>query len=194
TREKPDVDKSPRQPRREPAQLDKAGIQNGAAAPDHGHVAFVKIAERWWHGTPGLAMRDHFAHETSLLHGHLRDPGQRLAILIERGRVADDEDLWIARHTAIWLHAYASGPVGRRLQPGARWRRRDASGPDDGAARNAFVPNDDVRLVNRFHGLSGAHLHSYALQARLGFARKFFGKGREDAGRGFRQNDARLLR
>src|SRR4029450_9028401 len=43
--EKRNMDKSPRQPRREPAQRDKAGIQNGAAAPDHGHVAFAEIAE-----------------------------------------------------------------------------------------------------------------------------------------------------
>src|SRR5215471_15732173 len=76
SREKRNVDKRPRQPRREPAQLDEAGIQNGEAAPNHGHVAFVKIAERGWHGTPDLTMRDHFAHIMSLLHGHLRDPGQ----------------------------------------------------------------------------------------------------------------------
>src|SRR5262245_43357953 len=81
--EKRNVDKSPHQPRREPAQLDKAGIQNGAAAPDHGHVAFVDIVERWWRGTSGLAFGNHFAHEAPPLHGHLRDPGQRFAILVE---------------------------------------------------------------------------------------------------------------
>jgi len=36
-----------------------------------------------WRGTPGLALGNHFAHEAPLLHGHLRDAGQRFAILIE---------------------------------------------------------------------------------------------------------------
>src|SRR5437870_4060562 len=119
SREKRNVNKSPHQPRREPAQRDNTGIQNGEAAPNHGHVAFVDIAEWWWRGTPGLALGNHVAHEAPLLHGHLRDPGQWCAILLEGRRVADDEDLRIAWHTTIWLHAYASGPVGRRLQPGA---------------------------------------------------------------------------
>src|SRR5262249_49437158 len=83
SREKRNVDQCPHHPRREPDQLDNAGVQQGEAAPNHSHVAFVKIAERWWYGTPGLAMRDHFAHIMSLLHGHLRDPGQRFAILVE---------------------------------------------------------------------------------------------------------------
>src|SRR5262249_41352618 len=83
SREKRNVDTRPRQPRREPAQLDKARIQNGEAAPDHGHVAFVEIAERRWRGTPGLAPGNHVAHEAPLLHGHLRDPGQGFAILLE---------------------------------------------------------------------------------------------------------------
>src|SRR5262245_55325391 len=81
--EKRNMDQSPHQPRREPAQLDEAGIQNGAAAPDHGHVAFVEIAERWWRGPPRLALGNHVAHEASLLHGHLRDPGQGFAVLLE---------------------------------------------------------------------------------------------------------------
>src|SRR5215831_12167145 len=75
SREKRNVDQCPHQPRREPAQLDEAGIQNGEAAPNDGHVALVDIAERWWRGTPGLALGNHFAHEAPLLHGHLRDPG-----------------------------------------------------------------------------------------------------------------------
>src|SRR4029450_9827838 len=99
----------------------------------------------------------------------------------------------MAWHTAIWLHAHASGLVGRCLQPCARRRRRDASRPDDGAASNAFVPNDHMRLVDLFDTLSSAHLHAEALQARLGVARQFFGKGREEAWRGFRQDNARLL-
>src|SRR2546425_10957791 len=101
SREKRNVDTRPHQPRRESAQLDNAGIQNGAAAPNHGHVALVNIAERWWRGTPGLALGNHVAHEAPLLHGHLRDPGQRCALLLEGRRVADDEDLRMARHTAI---------------------------------------------------------------------------------------------
>src|SRR5215510_2148711 len=59
SREKRNVDQSPHQPRREPAELDEAGIQNGVAAPDHGHIAFVDIAERWWRGTSGLTLDNH---------------------------------------------------------------------------------------------------------------------------------------
>src|SRR5262252_389011 len=51
SREKRNVDTRPRQPRREPAQLDEAGIQNGEAAPNDGHIAIVDIAERWWRDT-----------------------------------------------------------------------------------------------------------------------------------------------
>src|SRR5262249_12048073 len=102
-------------------ELDEAGIQNGVATPDHGHIAFVKIAERRWRGTSRLTLCNHVAHEVPLLHGPFRDPRPGGAILPGWPPVPRDGDPWIARHTAIRLHAYASGPVGRRLQPGARW-------------------------------------------------------------------------
>src|SRR5262245_64626473 len=164
------MDESPCQPRREPAQLDGAGIQNGEAAPDHCHVAFVEITEWWRRRTASLSIANNLADITALLHGDLRNARQRLAILIKRGRVADDEDLRMARHTTILLDPHASGLVSWRAQPFACGRGRDAGRPNHSAARDAFVADHDACLVNRFDRLPKEQLHANALQAGLGFA------------------------
>src|SRR5436189_37186 len=109
-----------------------------------------------------LAARLHDELRTTLTSKRRPEPlcpnPQTVPSRIERGRIADDEDLRMARDTAILLDTHASGLVSRRVQPFARRRRRDASRPDHGAARNAFVTDHDGCLVNRFDRLPGAHL------------------------------------
>src|SRR5215469_16958174 len=104
-----DVDESPCKPGQESAYLDDGGIHNGKASSYHRHVAFVEITERWRRRTSSHSIPDHFADIATLLHGHLRNPGQRLAVLIERGGVADDEDLRMAGQAAIPLDPHTSG-------------------------------------------------------------------------------------
>src|SRR5262249_29917650 len=188
-----EVDESPRKPGRESAHLDDAGIHNGKAPSYHRHVAFVEITERRRRRTSSHSIADHFTDKATLLHGHLRNPRQRLAVLIERGGVADDEDLGMARHAAIPLDPHTSGPVGRRIQPFARGRRRDPGSPDNAAAWNSLVAYDYRFFVNRLDGLSGTHLHAHALKTRLCFPREFFGKSGEDARTRLGKEDARLL-
>src|SRR5262249_54452046 len=170
-RRKQELNDVTRQPRQEPAHFYEAGIQDDKAATDDGHVAFVEITKRRRPRKPAQTIGNYFADITPLLHGHLRDARQRLAVLIERGCVPDYEDLLMRRNAAMRLDPHAPGLVGRGVQPFTGRRRRDAGSPDDGSAGNAVVPNDHSRVVNGGDRLSGSYFYAQALQLRLSFAR-----------------------
>src|SRR5215471_1664148 len=188
------VDESPRQPSQQPAHFRESRIHNGKSTPDYRHVAFVKITKRLRRWSPGLFIPDHFADIRAPLHRHLRDTRERLPVLIKRGSIADDEDLWMSWYTAVRRNPDAPGPVGRRVQPFAGRRRGDSGCPDRRAARNGFITDYHVCLVNRLDGLAESHLHAHAFQARLGFARKLFGKICKDPRACFCQDYTRPLR
>ena len=64
----------------------------GVHAADGGHVAFVEVAE----GRARLAGQvggDHFGDVVAHLHGGLGDAGNMMAVLLEVGEVAEDEDI-----------------------------------------------------------------------------------------------------
>jgi hypothetical protein len=71
------------------------------------------------------------AHVSPLLHRDLRDARERMAVLVETRRVADDKDLGMIRHGKFRLHAHASRTIGFHAQPLSRGRRRHAGRPDD---------------------------------------------------------------
>jgi hypothetical protein len=75
-----------------------------------------------------------------------------MAILIERGRVADRENLRMIRHGKIALNAQAAGTISCSSQPLAHRRRCDARGPNHGLAEDPLAGNDysiGVDLIDR---------------------------------------------
>src|SRR5262249_31299048 len=152
---------------------------------------FVKITKRLSRGPSLLLILDHLADIMALLHGYLCDARQRLPVLIKRGSIADNEDLWMSWNTAVLRNSDPPGLVGRRVQPFAGRRRGDSGCPDRRAARNGFITDYHVCLVNRLDGLAEPHFYAHSLQSSLGFARKLFGKICEDPGARFCQDDAR---
>ena len=111
------MDGGPCQPGNKPTYMPPARFQNGEVAADHRHIPFIEVAEgpgrRLASDTPGDAPPD----MPALLHGDLRHAGQGRAVLIERRRIADDEDLRPSRHAEVREHTDPTGPVGLGLQP-----------------------------------------------------------------------------
>jgi hypothetical protein len=98
--------------------------------PITANVASVGVMERLRRRVSILSVSNYLADITALLESDLRDAGQRFAVLIERGRIADYEDLRMNRHTAIAVDTHASSPVGRYVQPLGSGRRHNAGCPD----------------------------------------------------------------
>src|SRR5438128_2208283 len=112
-----EMDRGPCQPREKPAEVQPAALQHGEALANHRHGPFVEVAERRRRRFPGDATVNDGSGVAALLHGHLCDAGQRMTVLIERRRIADDEDLGMSWHAEIWLDAHAAGAIRRRLEP-----------------------------------------------------------------------------
>ena len=69
---------------------------DGGHAADGGHVALVEVAEGGA-GLMGQVGGDHLADVVAHLHGGLGDAGDLVAVLLEVGEVAEDEDIRAGR-------------------------------------------------------------------------------------------------
>src|SRR5215470_5661683 len=88
----------PCHPRQKAAEVDPTAVQHGEALADDSHGSFVEVPERLQRGLPLDASANQPRRIAPLLHRNLRDSGERTTVLIERGRVADDEDLRMTGH------------------------------------------------------------------------------------------------
>src|SRR5712691_10412097 len=107
----------PRQPRDKAAHVHLSALQDGEPLPDDGHVALVEVVEGTGSGLSSYPSVNEPPRIASLLHRHLGHARQRMTILVERGRVTDDEDLRVARHGEILPHADPPGVIRLHLQP-----------------------------------------------------------------------------
>ena len=112
--------RGPGEPCDEPANVDFAGLQNGEALADYGQISLIEVAKRC---RPRFA-RDHPVNQlsriASLLNRYLRDTGQRLAILIERGSITHHKDFRMPRYRDVRLDTHSPGAIGFDIQPLAR--------------------------------------------------------------------------
>ena len=108
---------SPCEPGEKTAEAQPAGLQDGETSADDRHRAFVEITKRGRRGFATDTPVNQRARIATLLHRHLGHAGQWSPVLIERRRIADDEDLGMAGHAEIWLDTHAAGAIRRRLQP-----------------------------------------------------------------------------
>ena len=116
---------------RNPDIFSRTDVGDRRPAADGRHVAVVAVAERLERLARDRA-QDVLRRVRALLHRHLRDAGQRLAILHERADVADDEDVRMAgerqRRLGVTRPARSSGtPSDLRER-----RRRHAGRPENG--------------------------------------------------------------
>src|SRR6185437_9468412 len=82
---------------------------------------------------------------TALLLRGRRNPWHRLTIpSIDGRRIADDEDLRMARSAEVRLHFNAIGVIGRHSEPIGSGRGSYAGSPEDDLRRQHPVINDDA--------------------------------------------------
>src|SRR5213592_4709218 len=110
-RQKRDVNESPPQPRNETVQPKFAALQNCVPLADDGHGAFVEVTKRFGRPLAGKLAPNQFSSITSLLHCNLSDPRQRFSVLIERGRIADHENLRMIWNSKIGLDTNATSTI-----------------------------------------------------------------------------------
>jgi hypothetical protein len=77
------MDGDPDKPRRETTKTHPTAFQNCEALADHCQVSFIEVAEWTRHRSSRDELANEITGEASLLHCHLRNPRQRLPILIE---------------------------------------------------------------------------------------------------------------
>ena len=126
-----------------------------ASAPaDHREGSLVLISEGRRRLSPQRA--PHVVRRVAArLHRHRRDARERLAVLLERGEIADDEDFAPARKRELRRHLHAARPVERSAQRFRQGRRGDAGGPEDRARRDPLgsyrdaCPSDARHLGTR---------------------------------------------
>src|SRR5215469_10864202 len=149
-----EMHRRPGEPGSKPADLDFPALQHSETLADYGHGALVKVAEGSRRGIPNYVAVNQLSRETPSLHRHLRNPWQRFAVLIEGGRVADDENLGVSGHGEVFLNAHASRAIRFDVQPLACRRGGDARGPDNCFARNPLAGDDNPVRVDVIYAMS----------------------------------------
>src|SRR5262249_4719689 len=140
-RQKLQMHERPGKPRKKPAHVYSAALQHSEALAHYRHVALVKVAEWRWSILPCYSPMDQPAGIAPLLHRDLRHTRKRLAVLIERCRIAHHENLRETRNREILPDEDAPPAIGDRAQPLASRRRRYARRPDDCPAADTLSSN-----------------------------------------------------
>ena len=109
----------PRDPCDEAAELQAAQVRHGPCPPDRGQVALVAVTERR-RRPPGEPVADEAPGVAPFLHGHGREPGERVdvagACVADRHHVADGQHGGMPGQREIRLHRHAPSAV--ELSPG----------------------------------------------------------------------------
>jgi hypothetical protein len=139
---------SPDQPREKSTQMNLAALQYSEAFPDYGEIPFVEVTKRSRQISPRNLSSDKFSNVTSLLNRNLRDTRQWFAVLLQRCRVADDEDFGVILHGQVRLNSHPASAVRLCFQPLSCRRWGDPSGPDDCLARDTLAADYDALAVD----------------------------------------------
>ena len=117
----------------------------GVHAADGGHIALVEVAE----GGARLAVEirgDDFGHMIAHLHGRLGHAGNLVAVLLEMGQVAQDENFRQARRVEPVIDDHAAALVGWRAQQLAQRRGLHACGPKRDGGVDPIAPGFALRI------------------------------------------------
>ena len=130
----------------------------------------------------------------SLLLGRRRDARHRIAVGVrDRDRIADGEDIGMARHGEVGFDLQAAGAIGRRAEPfgGGRGATPAAQISVFGCEKLAAIDHAVGRTFG--DGLSEHHLDADFFQRRLRIGRQIVGEARQHARAGLDQHDAGLV-
>src|SRR5260370_8190771 len=97
--------------------MNLAALQHRKTLAHHGHAAFVEVAKWAGRGFADDTAANELRCVAPLLHRHLRNTWQRLAILIEGCRIADHKDLGMSGPSQHFLNPDPAAPVCPRLHP-----------------------------------------------------------------------------
>src|SRR5258706_5620722 len=113
-----DVRKAPDPPGKRPAQLDAAEIDDGQPLSDRGQAAGMSVTEIGNVGVAAQASPNDRRDVASLLFCSWRDARDWLSVWAgDRHRIADGEDLRMARNCEIWQDQEPPGAVGWCPEP-----------------------------------------------------------------------------
>src|SRR5439155_12726296 len=125
--QKIDVRHAPDQPGQPALHAYAPEVDHGGVAANRRQGTVVPVAERRRFRTAEHPGADHFGSVDAALLRRRGDPGQRLAVLDQRGRITDDEDVGMPRYREIGPHLHPAGAIGWRAEPFRCWRGGDAA-------------------------------------------------------------------
>jgi hypothetical protein len=153
------VYRCPGKPRHEPSYLDLPALQQCESFSDDSEASSVEISE----GNRGCTARDSAIDEprgvSPLLDGDLRHSWQRIAVLIERSRIADHKDLGVARHGKIRLNANPTSAICRNAQPFTSGGGGNPGGPNQGPTRDSLIGDNNSIRINFLNGVPEAYFN-----------------------------------
>ncbi len=196
------MDEDPDEPRRQAAEVQAADVGHRLVAADDGQNPLVFIAEGR-HRLGRAPAAQHVGHELPLLHGHLGHAGQRFAVLLEVGQVADDEDVGVAGQRQIRPDDEAAGAIllragalgdDRAQRRGAHARAPEYSEGRDARLAPGGVPDHDVVGGDVGNHHAGTHLDTQSCQRARRRLRQPRRKAGQDAIQPFDEENRRLGR
>src|SRR5690606_35079459 len=112
----------------------------------------------------------------------------------DRGEVADDIDVRIARHREVRLYFHAACPVEGHAERAPERRARHAGGPDDRARGYAVGAERDAFRVHGGDALAEPYRDADALELPAGLLRQVGRIGRQHAVGALDEHHARIAR
>src|ERR1700722_3868169 len=150
--------------------MNLAKLGDGRGPANSSQAPFVPVMKGF--SLPGMIRRNvsdsltnKLSDKSSFQNRHRRNPWQQVAgLILERGKIADDENLRMTRNTQVGLDKDASRAIHRRAQFLAQRRSRHSSGPQNDRRFHACVAHGNSAGLNlRDHGI-GEHFHAEMLQ------------------------------
>src|SRR5215472_10604187 len=190
------VDHAPEQPGKKAAHPDPAEIRHGRGPADGGERAVVAVAEVCFLHLALEPLAQQPGHEGTLLLGGGGEARYGPAVPSDdKRRIADDEDLRMARQAEIGIDLDPAGAIFLCVQPLGGWRGRHAGGPDHAFGFDPLAPVDGhTHGPDIGHHGAEPHLDAELLQIPLGIGRERRREGRQDPLPGLDQQDAGLAR
>src|SRR5216684_4140864 len=199
------VDEGPDQPGQQSGNANfSEEVGDGGGPADHRHVPLVEVLEGRGRLLSSHPARGDFPGVRPLLHGHLGNTGQGLAVPARPHRqVADHEDLGMTGDREVFADQDPTRLVGRRIHPlrqGLReGRHRHAARPENGPRFHALgrgsvrALEQEAFLVDLLDQNSRLDLHAELDQGARRLARQDFREGGEHARGPVHENDPRLF-
>ena len=186
---------APEPPGQRAGQLDPAEIGNRRLAADGRQASGMAVPKRVGRPASGQPGLDHLGGVLAALLGSRRQPRHRLALpAFAQRRIADDEDLRLARHGQVGADLNAAGPVVIGRQPFGGRRCEDARRPEHRARRHPVAADLHPGRVDVLDPRPGSDLDAQVAQRPLGLRRQPLGERRQQPGRRLDQQHPRVGR